>query len=67
MDENEEINPLLMKYVEAITKGMVAAFDEIWTRPDAIETALGFIDGKISFVIRNDVVIIVRPEEDQAV
>lgn len=56
----DEINPILYMAVEKVTEAMATAFDEIWRRPNAAEIMEGFLDGLVSFVVRNNGILIVE-------
>jgi hypothetical protein len=64
-DPLSEINPLLVPIVAAVTVAMAGAFDQIWTRPDAVALAEGFLDGNVVFQVDRSGVLILERTTDQ--
>ena len=59
--DDTPINPLLHDAVEAITRGMSEAFEQVWSRPDAAQLAEGFLDGHITFAVDRQGISILTP------
>jgi hypothetical protein len=63
-DPLEQVSPVLRPLVEAVTKAMAEAFDEVWTRPDAPALMEAFLDGRCLFQVdRHGVLILDRAGE----
>jgi hypothetical protein len=63
MSEHDELagfNPLLRPIVEAVTVAMAGAFDQVWSRPDAVALADGFLEGTVVFEVDRSGVLIVE-------
>jgi hypothetical protein len=68
MSEHDELagfNPLLRPIVEAVTVAMAGAFDAIWSRPDAVALADGFLEGTVVFEVDRSGVLIVERTTNQ--
>lgn len=64
-DQPGEMNELLVRAVESITKGMAEAFDVVWSRPDAALLVEQFLAGALVFrVDRHGVTILVAAGEE---
>jgi hypothetical protein len=61
-DPLEAISPLLRPAVEATIVAMAGAFDEIWTRPDAVALMEAFLDGRLVFQIDRTGILILEQE-----
>ncbi len=60
-------NELLITTIEAVTRAMAGAFDQIWSKPGAAETMVAFLDGKVRFLVEHDgVSILTEPPPDGA-
>jgi hypothetical protein len=64
-DPLPHISPLLQPVVEAFVVQMAAAFDQVWTRPDAVALAEGFLDGRVVFQVDRSGVLILDRVDDQ--
>jgi hypothetical protein len=64
-DPLEHINPLLRAGVEAFVVQMAAAFDEVWTREDAAELMVAFLDGRLAFQLDRSGVLILERADGQ--
>jgi len=56
-------NPIFQAAIEAVTEEMARAFDEVWSRPNAVEMLDGFLAGSVRFVIGREGLLVLVDDD----